>query len=41
MPELSPFPYNDTVAMDYFPVTENQLEILNPDDFISDAILDL
>ncbi|MBU0626696.1 hypothetical protein KKH82_04685 [Patescibacteria group bacterium] len=38
---MSPFPYNDTVAIDYSPVTEKQLEILEPDKFISDALLDL
>lgn len=40
-PEFSPFPYNDTVAMEYFPVTPQQLTILQPEKFISDAILDL
>lgn len=40
-PEFSPFPYNDTVAMEYYPVTADQLTILEPEKFISNAILDL
>ncbi|HRX63530.1 MAG TPA: hypothetical protein P5060_00270, partial [Candidatus Absconditabacterales bacterium] len=40
-PEFSPFPYNDTVAMEYFPVSRDQLSISDPEKFISDAILDL
>ena len=40
-PEFSPFPYNDTVAMEYYPITPEQLTILEPEKFISDAILDL
>gem|GEM_PF-1140765 len=40
-PEFSPFPYNDTVAMEYYPVTPEQLNILEPEKFISNAILDL
>lgn len=40
-PDFSPFPYNDTVAMEYYPVKPEQLTILEPEKFISDAILDL
>ena len=40
-PEFSPFPYNDTVAMEYYPVTPEQLTIFEPEKFISNAILDL
>ncbi len=39
--ELSPFPYNDTLANKFFPVRPEQLTILQPEKFISDAILDL
>lgn len=39
--ELSPFPYNDTIANDFFPAKPEQLTILEPEKFISDAILDL
>ncbi len=37
----SPYPYNDTVAMEYFPIKPEQLTILEPEKIISDAILDL
>lgn len=39
--EFSPFPYNDTVAMEYYPITSDQLTILEPEKFISNALLDL
>lgn len=39
--EDSPFPYNDSVAYDYYPIREEQIKILQPEKFISDAILDL
>lgn len=39
--EVSPFPYNDTLANKFFPVRPEQLTILQPEKFISDAILDL
>ena len=55
-PEFSPFPYNDTVANEYFPLQKIiinwqekiinsdwfwSLTLLEPEKFISDAILDL
>lgn len=55
-PEISPFPYNDTVAYEYYPLHKmiaNGVEtilnpdwkwtvtVLNPDQFMSDAIIDL
>ncbi len=38
---ISPFPYNDTIANDYYPIKPEQLTILEPEKTISDAILDL
>lgn len=37
---ISPFPYNDTIANDFYPIKPEQLTILEPEKIISNALID-